>query len=264
MEQDERDENLREESPTCKKSIAAEEPSAAQPTTENAQPPSLLANASWLQKLTFSWPYSLLKLGLERPLERFDLPQIVDIDSSSYQRDHFERIWEAEKKRCPEKPNLHRAMLVDYFKSTWYVQPLYLLNSTATIVQAVALGYLIESFETGSNTGYRWAAVLVVCGLLLLFQHHHAFFITWRKGMQMRISCVASIYAKSLRLSSTHQGTNANTGRIMNLASNDVERFLLAALYVNYLIWSPLQSLAILAVGCLSLGPAFAAGFALL
>jgi ATP-binding cassette subfamily C (CFTR/MRP) protein 4 len=50
----------------------------------------------------------------------------------------------------------------------------------------------------------------------------------------------------------------------MNLASNDVERFLLAALFINYLFWSPLQSIAILAVGWLSLGPAFAAGFALL
>jgi ATP-binding cassette subfamily C (CFTR/MRP) protein 4 len=50
----------------------------------------------------------------------------------------------------------------------------------------------------------------------------------------------------------------------MNLASNDVERFLLAALFISHLIWSPLQSIAILAVGWLRVGPSFAAGFALL
>lgn len=228
------------------------------------QPPSLLGNASFIARLIFSWPYALLKIGLERPLGEQDLPDILDIDTSKFQRNYFERIWEDEKKRSPDKPNLHRALLVDYFKTTWKVQPLYLLNSVSTIVQAVALGYLIESFETGNGEGYQWAAVLVVCGVAILFEHHHAFFITWRKGMQMRISCVGAIYAKSLRLSSTHQGTNASTGKIMNLASNDVDRFLLAALFINYLFWSPLQSLAILAVGWLTLGPAFAAGFGLL
>jgi ATP-binding cassette subfamily C (CFTR/MRP) protein 4 len=237
---------------------------ASSATGKSSQPPSLLANASLFSRLIFSWPYSLLKTGMERPLREDDLPDILEAESSKYQQNYFERIWEAERKRSPQKPNLHRALLVDYFKSTWKVQPLYLINSSLTIVQAVALGYLIESFENGSNEGYRWAAVLVICGLILLFEHHHAFFITWRKGMQIRISCVGAIYAKSLRLSSTHQGTNANTGKIMNLASNDVDRFLLAALFINYLFWSPLQSIAILAVGWTTLGPAFAAGFALL
>lgn len=269
MEKAEREDSLLETTnKMCQQSNAPNEkkeaPTAPTSRITSTQPPSLLANASFLQRLVFSWPYPLLKVGLERPLGEADLPGILEIDSSSYQRNCFERIWEAEKKRCPEKPNLHRALLVDYFKSTWKVQPLYLINSASTIIQAVALGFLIESFENGTNDGYTWAAVLVVCGLILLFEHHHAFFITWRKGMQMRISCVGAIYAKSLRLSSTHQGTSANTGRIMNLASNDVDRFLLAALFVNYLFWSPLQSIAILAVGWLTLGPAFAAGFALL
>ena len=101
-------------------------------------------------------------------------------------------------------------------------------------------------------------------GLVILMEHHHIFFMTWRKGMQMRISCVSSIYAKSLRLSSTHQDTSASTGQIMNLVSNDVDRFLLAALFCSYIFWSPVQSIAILAVGWTSIGPAFAAGFALL
>ena len=43
-----------------------------------------------------------------------------------------------------------------------------------------------------------------------------------------------------------------------------MERFLLAALFISHLIWSPLQSIAILLVGWLQVGPAFAAGFALL
>ena len=229
-----------------------------------SQPPSILENASFLSKLIFTWPYKLLKIGLERPLGERDLPEISEVDSSKFQRNLFERIWEAEKKRDPQNPSLHRALLVDFFRSTWKVQPLYFLSSVATVVQAVAVGYLIESFETGSGDGYIWASVLVVCGLIVLFEHHHVFFITWRKGMQMRVSSVSAIYAKSLKLSSTHQETNSNTGKIMNLASNDVDRFLLVALFGSYLFWAPLQSIGILITGWVTLGPAFAAGFAVL
>jgi ABC-type multidrug transport system fused ATPase/permease subunit len=229
-----------------------------------SRPSNLMANASYLSRLLFYWPYSLLKLGLERPLEETDLPEILDADTSQYNRNNFDRIWAEEKARNPHKPNLHRAFLRDFLISIWYVQPLMMLAMIAKIGQAIVLGLLIESFETGNGEGYKWAAILVAAGLVILFEHHHVFFVTWRKGMQLRISCVASIYAKSLRLSSTHQETNASTGKIMNLASNDVERFLLAALFINHLFWSPIQSIAILVVGWLSLGPAFAAGFALL
>lgn len=229
------------------------------------RPPNMMGDASFISRLFFYWPYPLLKLGLQRPLEEKDLPEILAEDTSKRNRNHFEQLWADEQARNPTNPNLHKAFLRDYFKSIWYVQPLYLFAAAAKIVQALVLGLLIESFEgNGNDDGYKWASILVAAGVVILFEHHHVFFVTWRKGMQMRVSCVASIYAKSLRLSSTHQETNASTGKIMNLASNDVERFLLATLFISYLFWSPLQSIAILVVGWWSLGPAFAAGFGLL
>jgi ATP-binding cassette subfamily C (CFTR/MRP) protein 4 len=251
-------------------------------------PPNMMSNASWFSRLIFYWPYPLLKKGLNGPLSANMLPEILQADTSNYNRDYFEKLWETEKNRCQNnnaqqgqknqssknqkrqqqhllKPSLHRAMLIDFFTSIWYVQPLMLAAAIAKIVQAVFLGYLIESFENPSgNNGYIFAGAIVICGLVILFEHHHVFFITWRKGMQLRVSCVATIYQKSLKLSSTHQETNASTGRIMNLASNDVERFLLAALFISHLIWSPIQSFAILVVGCTQIGPAFAIGFILL
>eukprot|EP00934_Nitzschia_sp_Nitz4_P006161 Nitzschia sp. Nitz4//scaffold366_size23882//2073//6107//NITZ4_008438-RA/size23882-processed-gene-0.30-mRNA-1//-1//CDS//3329549299//6151//frame0 len=232
---------------------------------ESGRTPNMLENASAFSKLFFQWPFPLLKLGLERPLEEADLPEIMKVDSSRFCRDDFMRIWEAEMERNPVRPSLHWALVKNYLTSLWYIQPLLGLAAAAKIVQAVALGYLIQSFETGeAREGYKWASLLVLSGVVILFEHHHVFLITWRKGMQLRASCVAAIYAKSLRLSSTHHETNSSTGKIMNLASNDVERFLQAALFVNHLFWAPLQAIAILVVGCFILGPAFAAGFGLL
>ena len=223
-----------------------------------------MAKASFLSRLFFRWPYPLLKLGMERPLQEGDLYHVLEKDSSLYNLHYFQRLWDAERQRRPDAPNLHRAIVIDFFRSLWYIQPVMCAQYAARVIQAIALGQLIESFEGSNDNGFLWASVIVLCGVVVLFEHHHVFFFAWRKGMQLRISVVATIYEKALRLSSTHQDTSASYGRIMNLASNDVERFLLAALFVSHLVWAPLQAIAILVVGWTIMGPAFAAGFAFL
>ena len=95
--------------------------------------------------------------------------------------------------------------------------------------------------------------------------------------MQYRISAIAAIYDKSLRLKSTSsleetskqqkgkKATKTSTsGKVVNIATNDVERFLLATLFASHIFWAPIQSVAILVVGWLVIGWAFAAGFGLL
>jgi len=271
-------------------------------------------------------------------IEECDLPQVLPADSSEQNLNNFTELWNTEqsraatakanyfaslqstnnsttnsrrrkKKRMPKncKPSLHRAIIKDFLSTMWYVQPFMLLSSTAKLVQALALGYLLQSFETPSSTstattsdtsttstenkeGYIWATILVLSGLIVLLEHHHVFFWTWRKGMQYRISCVAAIYDKSLKLNSmvaTEQvgvgkgkeglldkkkGTStsgsssngASSGRVVNIATNDVERFLLATLFASYIFWAPIQSIAILGLGWYVIGWSFAAGFGLL
>ena len=224
-----------------------------------------LTTASWFSRLFFLWPYPLLKLGVERPLEDSDLADTLLSDSSKVRREHFQKIWDDEKRRNPKNPDLRRAITKDFFVSTWFVQPMMFLTVVGKIVQALALGKLVEAMEDETDdSGFVWATVIVICALVILFEHHHVFFYTWRHGMRTRISCVAAIYDKALRLSSTHQEITASNGKIMNLASNDVERFLLACLFASFTFWAPLQGVAILIIGCLILGPAFAAGFGLL
>jgi len=251
----------------------------------DGRPANAMASAPWWSRSVFYWPYPLLKLGMERPLVDADVPDILPVDTSRYNREYLSKLWDRELERCSrknksrfgdtnpdadsessnyERPSLHRAILRDFFRSIWYIQPVIGIGSTAKIVQAIYLGSLIESFESGAENGYTYAAVIVFCGIIILFEHHHVFFCTWRKGLQLRASCVATIYDKCLKLSSTHQETHASSGAIMNLASNDVERFLLASLFISYLIWSPLQAIAILIVGWFKMGPAFVVGFCLL
>ena len=297
---------------------AAAQQSSPLPTPPTPRPPNHYEKANWISRLIFYWPYQLLQLGLKRPLTESDLPDIVQADTSSYNRRNFTRLWQDEIDRAQAKkaaasspsepgrrrkqhhrvqqPNLHRALLYDFIRSTWYVQPFICLSQMAKIVQAVALGYLIDTFEKSEGTniglddtsevesietttattirdsGYFWASILVVCGMIIVMEHHHVFFVTWRKGMKYRISAVSAIYAKSLKLSSTYtataetKGTNTSaTGQIMNLISNDVERFIMACLFGSHLVWVPLTSIVTLAVGWYILKtPAFAIGFLIL
>ena len=234
------------------------------------RPPNAFLAAPWWSQLFFVWPYALLRLGLERPLIETDLPAIDEKDSSATQLQHFQRIWNQEKERTKGRPNLCTALLKDYLKEVWFVQPLMFLAATAKIVQAVALGNLVQGFrsphdmnenideDAPKGNGYLWASIVTLCGLVILMEHHHVFFWTWRKGMRLRVACLAAIYDKSLRLPSCAREEGHN---IHNLASNDVERFLMASLFANYLFWSPLQSIAVLYVGYRVLGMAFVAGF---
>lgn len=225
------------------------------------------SRASFLSKLLFIWPYELLKEGMLKPLDEQDLHDIMKEESSSYNREWFEKLWQDEKRRVEgkqlyTKPSLHWALTKDFFKSTWIIQPLMFASSAARIGMSVALGYLIQSFGNKSNEGYIWAGVIVVCNAIVLFEHHHVFFLTWRKGMQMRIGAVSSIFAKSLRLKSV--GGSLSSGQIMNLVSNDVERFLMTTLFASYIIWAPIQAIVILVIGFKMIGSAFGIGMGIL
>jgi len=239
------------------------------------RPPNAYQHASFLSKLFFTWPYPLLRLGMQQSLSDDDLPDVAqDTDSSKANLEYFQRIWQEEQRKHPTSPSLRRAILKEYFRKTVWLQPLMLAAYTAKVVQSVALGYLINFFEGQNSNGFFWASVLVGCAFIILFAIQHMFLRTWNIGMQFRLACVAAIYDKSLKLSSTASSSSSSGeggasssssfGQVMNLCSNDVERFILAALFANHLIWCPLQSIAVLILGWSMLGPAFAFGWGLL
>ncbi len=139
-----------------------------------------IEDASFLSRCTFSYAYPLLKLGLQRPIEDKDLPNLHSLETSSNNRHLIESIWEAEcKKDSPgtrstddgghaddshddsgrgdgskypnnkqtrKKKSLGRALFWYYVRSTWWAQCLLAINMIARIAQAVVLGLLMEEF----------------------------------------------------------------------------------------------------------------------
>lgn len=255
---------------------------AAAPPAAPLRPAPALEGASVVSRLLFTWAYPLLKLGRTRPLLESDLPALLEADTSAYNRRYFEELWEGEKERTrartgrwkgpasaavpaaapPLIPRLDRAVFVDYFRQTWDAQAWLVLSMAARLGQSLSLGLLIEQFSAGSDArmGYAWAGCLVGTGLVFLVAKQSQFFATIRKGMTMRLGLLAAIYSKSLRLGAS----SIPSGRVVNLASNDVERYQTASALVVYFIYAPLEAAVVLAVGITVVGGAFAAGFGLL
>jgi len=241
------------------------------------RPPNPLKDATLASTLLFDWAWPLLKLGSARPLEEADLPQVHPHDSSAYNRSYIDRIW----KQCQqERKSLARGLLQDFFQTTIKCQFLLAMNSAARIGQAVALGLLMEQFSsspslstegdnnysTNKNNGYIWSGVMVFCGLIAFLTKQRLYFEMHRKGLQLRVGIIAKLYEKTLILSSITTNAAASSlssGQLTNLASNDVERFLMAAVPSLFITIGPFEAIAILLIGIQVIGPVFAIGHAL-
>ena len=244
--------------------------------------PNPFEHASFLSKLFFIWPRHLMERKKDECVTEADLPGILEEDSSAFNFRQFQNIWQNEKQRAdevmrqyhqdaktvrgvpspPKKayPSLSRAIVKHFFFTLWFVQPCMLFSSVGKLVQAISLGCLLQSIESRDGNGLMWAGILSLSGFVSIICLHHVFFWTWRKGMQYRISAVAAIHEKALRL----KNDSSSAGKIVNLASNDCERFLLASAYGSFIIWAPLLTIAILVLGCIGIGWPFVAGFGML
>jgi ATP-binding cassette subfamily C (CFTR/MRP) protein 4 len=68
--------------------------------------------------------------------------------------------------------------------------------------------------------------------------HHCEFFTAMRTGMRVKVGLIATIYQKCLRLSISN---TSSTGYIVNLVSNDVQRFEDAAPFAHFCWIVPIQ-----------------------
>lgn len=228
---------------------------------------------SIISKFFFHSAYPTLKLGSQRPLKEDDLSELRYEESPCHNRLKIEKIWAEEVKSG--RMNLGRGLFADFIRSTWKAQLLAFINFVARIGQAWSLGMLMEEFGRYDNDAdstsekvvdakmaYLYAGLLTLCGLIAFPSKQHSFFYSYCKGLQIKVGLIATIYHKTLRLPSI--GVDVSNGHVTNLASNDVERFLLASVWANFIIVGPIASILILITGIVITGPAFAVGFSLM
>eukprot|EP00056_Hartaetosiga_gracilis_P012145 m.191399 g.191399 ORF g.191399 m.191399 type:complete len:1327 (+) comp13645_c0_seq4:107-4087(+) len=196
--------------------------------------------------LTFSWTTNSIKEGNRRQLDENDMFSLPKFDLASKCLSRLEKVWDA------SKPT---SFLYCVLKSERVIVGIaaftFLLEAAVQLLEAFFLGKITLFFqededpniEAKESDAYLYALGIAICAFIHGALHHVCFFLGQRSGHIVRTSAIALIYKKSLRLG-TKATNKCTSGHIMNLVSNDVERFFLTLVYINFVWIGPLQVVA--------------------
>lgn len=97
------------------------------------------------------------------------------------------------------------------------------------ISQILALGQLMKYYMPGESTitkqfAYVYASVIALSAVISSMTSHNYMHRMQNIGMCARVACCSLIYRKSLKLSNRAL-LNTTTGKMVNLLSNDINRF---------------------------------------
>jgi len=236
-------------------------------------------DASFLSIVFFWWMNPLLGEGYKKDLEMEDLYEARKEDESEYLGDKLEKEWKKELEKSELRKNT-KGKQGEYTPSlTWAMirtfGPFYAFLGIFTFVeecvirifQPLFMGWMIEYFTPGSTMtkfeAYMHGTGVVAMAAVYTFTHHPYFFGVMHTGMKIRIASCSLLYRKALKLSNSALG-KTTVGQMVNLLSNDVNRFDLSVLFNHYLWAGPLQLIIVTGLLCQKIGPSALVGAVLL
>ena len=197
-------------------------------------------NASWLEYLFFLWPTPMIQLGASRVITLEDLPPVSIHDEARDLGGRLRMHWNEEYRLKGAEATLHMPLAKTFWKRNWHTGIWLLIETGCRIYQAMTLGRLINYFlgEGGGSdslmdNGYYLSFLIVILGIFITMLHHHAFFIAWRLGLQLRMSLTTLIYDKAVNLS-LRTLSKVSLGHVVNLSSQDIEGFQLMGCFLHF------------------------------
>ncbi|CAG2114014.1 unnamed protein product [Medioppia subpectinata] len=156
----------------------------------------------------------------------------------------LERNWNLEREK--QTPRFWRALFRTY--ASYYILPLTVFIFEECVIrigQPLLLGFVIDFFSNTGGVTYLQACLaaggVCFCSALFITLHHPNLVLVMRMGMRLRSSCCTLMYKKSLKLSRASMG-KTTVGQIVNLMSNDVNRFDEFSIFVSYFFIAPIQT----------------------
>ncbi|XP_060988980.1 ATP-binding cassette sub-family C member 4-like isoform X2 [Dama dama] len=198
---------------------------------------------------------------------------VLPEDRSQHLGEELQGYWDQEVLRAKthkQEASLMKAIIKCYWKSCLVLGILTFLEEGTKVVQPIFLGKMVsyvENYDPANSAAlheaYGYAAGLSACVLVWAVLHHVYFYHIQRVGMRLRVAVCHMIYRKSLCLSSSAMG-KTTTGQIVNLLSNDVNRFDQVTMFPHYLWVGPLQAVAVTALLWMEIGMSCLAGMGVL
>ncbi|XP_045760841.1 ATP-binding cassette sub-family C member 4-like [Maniola jurtina] len=228
------------------------------------QPPGMFS------RLLFIWTFPMFYFGNRRDLEEYDLVSARTIYDSKTVGDELERNWfeaEAKSKVTGEKPSYIKVLSKTFmwsFIPGGVMQFLYVGLRTATpLLFAQLLNHWSVNSTISQTTAAYYAAAMVLANLIAAFFNHHGNLYCQQFGMKLRIATSTLMFRKIMRMNNGALG-ETTAGKVVNLLSNDLQRFDMAFLFLHYVWIIPIQLVAVCYLGFIQAGWAALIGFAAL
>uniref|UniRef100_A0A8C7TK36 Multidrug resistance-associated protein 4 n=1 Tax=Oncorhynchus mykiss TaxID=8022 RepID=A0A8C7TK36_ONCMY len=218
-----------------------------------------------------NWVTPLFSIGKKRRLEEDDMYQVLPDDASQVLGEELQRHWDKEVRMAARElrmPKLTKAIVKCYGKP--YAVLGIFSFTVIKVIQPVFLGKLIRYFEKydpddmdALYEAFGYAAGISLSTVALTVLQIHYYYHVQRTGMKIRVAMCHMIYKKALCLSSAAMG-KTTTGQMVNLLSNDVNKFDEVTNNLHYLWIAPLQAVVVISLLWYEIGPSCLAGVAVL
>nr|XP_019945785.1 PREDICTED: multidrug resistance-associated protein 4 isoform X3 [Paralichthys olivaceus] len=218
-----------------------------------------------------SWLNPLFRIGYKKKLEEDDMYKVLPEDASHRLGEELQWYWNHEVQRAAKEmrpPKLSKVLVRCYWKSYSLIGIFIFIEEVIKVIQPVLLGKLVEYFEINDPIdkaavyeAYMCAAGISLSAMALAVLHHLYFYHVQRAGMKIRVAMCHMIYRKALHLNNKALA-KTTTGQIVNLVSNDVNKFDEVTLYLHFLWIAPLQAATVVWLLMYTIGPSCLAGMA--
>ncbi|XP_017116909.1 probable multidrug resistance-associated protein lethal(2)03659 [Drosophila elegans] len=219
----------------------------------NKLPPNPRESAGILSSLMFCYALPILFKGRRQTLQPTDLYKTLDEHGAESLGDEFFRGWEDEVARCRRKGDCRREPSLLRVVGRVFGWQLILsgiaigaleLGTRATVPLLLA-GLISEFSAHGNGNSYPaqiYAVLLIACVLASVLLTHPYMMGMMHLAMKMRVAVSSAIYRKALRLSRSSLG-DTTIGQVVNLLSNDLNRFDRCLIHFHFLWLGPLELL---------------------
>nr|ASU47346.1 ABCC3 [Cnaphalocrocis medinalis] len=206
--------------------------------------------------------------GMSRDLEEYDLVPAKNVYNSKEAGDRLEVYWtreEAVAKAEGREPSLIKTL----FKAFWWsyipggiMQFLSIAIRTFTpLLFAELLMFWSVNSTMSKDTAAIYAASMVLANLLSAFLAHHGGLYCQQIGMKLRVATSSLMFRKIMRMNNSALGDTA-AGKVVNILSNDVQRFDLGLMFLHYIWIIPIQLCVVCYLGYMQAGWAAIIGLA--
>ncbi|CAH0722571.1 unnamed protein product, partial [Brenthis ino] len=223
---------------------------------------------SFFSRMLYFWTFPLFYYGNRRDLEEEDLvPTKLNYNSKNV-GDKLERNWlqaEAEAKAAGKKASFVKVLFKTFawsFIPGGIMQFSYItLRTGSPLLFSGLLHYWSIDSTMTKQTASFYAGGMVLANFLAAFFNHQGNFYCQQFGMKLRIATSSLLFRKIMRMNNGALG-ETTAGKIVNILSNDLQRFDMAFLFLHYIWIIPIQLTVVCYLGYMQAGYAALIGLA--